>query len=48
MNTDIQWKEFTIEEEVEELELVLLSSGELVQYENINNQINEEEIDNGN
>ena len=48
MNTDIQWKEFTIEEEVEELELVLLSTGELVLYEAINNQVNEEVLDNGN
>jgi hypothetical protein len=37
-----RWSDFTIEEEVEELELVQLSTGEVVQYETINNQINEE------
>ena len=37
-----QWSDFTIIEEVEELELVLLGTGELVLYESINNQLNEE------
>ena len=39
--------DFDLTVEMPELELVQLSTGEVVQYENINNQI-EEEVDNGN